>query len=556
MEDITEQELHLLEQDYERLTQTLAELQQKWHNAADKQSIRAKIADTEAELQGISLRLATYREQNQPIDSSKIKPATLYGVPPLPDFLEAFPPIINDLKAKLVLRPTQSEISSLQKNALILHAPSGMGKSLMVCSIVHNDMVRRSFVGGIFWHALGPAPDILAHQISILQALDSNTENVHSIEEGTKRLREQCANRACLIVLDDVWDVRDVLPFTQLGSHTQLIITTCDTEMLEYLTHFMPAAQIHSLKPLNLEQSITFLHYYGGETAKQTANDMLTQVAKAADFLPATLKSMGCLVAQERATTWQDLINEMRDADCTEFPPGQYCSLMQATRSSVDRLGDEAEYYLSLAVFADYHRIPSSVIVMLWQYLYHLSTEQAYSFIERLNARGLLHLYGAPPRADVHLNVYQHEYINAEAEIEKLHDHLLAAYRRQCGQHGWSNGPNDGYFFKYLCLHLQAANRMRELRNLLLDFNWIYNKLRYSTLQSLLGDYELFEEDASLELIQQTLKSIAPVILKNVNDEELLATQLLNRIAVKPTPDLQGLINQAQEMAPEWQAIR
>ena len=148
------------------------------------------------------------------------------------------------------------------------------------------------------------------------------------------------------------------------------------------------------------------------------------------------------------------------------------------------------------------------------------------------------------------LHAFQYDYLSTSAEVEKLHQHLLAAYRRHC-PHGWSNGPNDGYFFEYLCTHLLAAERTTELKSLLLDFDWLYIKLQNGPLHKLLSDYDLLPDPE--------LKIIKKVLSRGINwlqpDREQLANYLLSQLAELTVPEIQKLLNQLKEIASEWQPL-
>ncbi|OAD21028.1 WD-containing repeat protein [Candidatus Thiomargarita nelsonii] len=134
-----------------------------------------------------------------------------------------------------------------------------------------------------------------------------------------------------------------------------------------------------------------------------------------------------------------------------------------------------------------------------------------------------------------------------------VRDFLLAAYRRQCGQHGWVSGPNDGYFFEYLCMHLHSAGRDNELKLLLLDFDWIQNKLEATSVLALLNDYQWLE-DKDIERVKNVLSKGGLILLKNKQE---LAIQLLDNLwgdeSLQDNKDIQALLYQAKEAAPDWQ---
>lgn len=551
-----EQEITLLEQDQALLKETLTEQSAQLGavSGAEKEKIKQSIKEVEQELKETQQQLAQLKIKAGLIEpDQKITPGALYHVPPLPTFLDILPPQLSEMKARLVIKPSPSEVANAQKNPLVLHAPSGMGKSLVAAAIAQDDLIRRNFVSGIFWVNLGPEPDIAGLQAELMQALSGKRVQFLDSETGQAELQAFCSKRACLMILDNAWDVRDILAFSGLGQHCQLMITTCQKDVMEYLEHFMSGVQYYSLKMLSQEQSTAFLQH----CCNSGATDFLRRSEPLADFcrgIPSALKLTGSLLKPPCSFDLHDLLSTLSNHSCEDLPKKQPCPLMRAMRVSVDQLGDESEYYIALAVFADYNRIPIQAVLMLWHYLYHLTDEQVRDFIVLLSERGLLGLTGDLKTGFLSLQVAHYDYICAEADFSKLHEHLLAAYRRQCGQHGWATGPKDGYFFEFLTMHLHTTQRTRELKNLLLDFDWIKNKLNYVGLHSVLNDYAWLEEtDQDVALVSDALQRAAPVIVKQAENIEGIATELLNQLWVKPSPEIQKLLNHAKEFANDWQ---
>ncbi len=476
------------------------------------------------------------------------KSATLYHVPPLPPYLKENDSLFNEIKTRLLARAVNKV-----KPPVVIHAPSGTGKSVFAVLLAQDPKIQENFPDGIFWLTLGKDPDLLANQITLIHLLDEHTTNVFDVEEGTNRLRELCATRACLFILDDVTDAQDVLAFNIGGDYCQLLITSTENNLADILQYFINSTKGYELRSLNEEQAIQLFWQYMGEEANHTTEVPIdiAEIVRFGAYLPLAIKLTANLARTQSPTTWETLLNDLQD-QTTAFPDKYPHTLMQAFQLNVDALGEPADYYLALAVFIDYAHIPYSVVVMLWRYLYQLRDEQAHDFINELAEKGLLHLDETTSAKYIRLHSFQHDYLCEQAELEKLHNHLLAAYRRQCNQHGWLNGPNDGYFFEYLGMHLNHAKRLNELRPLLLDYDWLNNKLQATNIHALLSDFEWLD-DKDTNIIKDTLYEAAIVLHTNKAE---LANQLLDRLwgqkTLKNNKDIQALLNQAKEASPNW----
>ena len=550
-----EQEITLLEQDYLLLTELQTELQQRLVVEEEDQRpiLQQKIADNDKEISEIKQKLEQLKTEAGlvPPQTSTLPPATLHKVPDLPVYLVINLPLFNELKAKLVIKPSLVEIAEGQKSPLLIQSPSGMGKSVIATVLAHDTAIRRTFCDGIFWLHFGQHPDLISCQMALIRVLEAEepVEYFLNPQVGTEKLRQLCTKRNCLLILDDVWDVDEVLAFNGLGKYCQLIITTCDNTLLEFLRRSIPSIQGYVLTPLAEEPAIQFFLNCTGRRLSPVPTEV-NAIARACDYLPLTLKLVAALVSNQPLSVWHTLVEHLQNAATNEFPDTHPRTLMQAMQLNIDALGEQSEYYLALAIFVNYAAIPQTTVVMLWQYLYHLSTEQAEALIQKLVTRGLLQIEKVSSNQYVGLHAFQSDYLSTSAEVEKLHQHLLAAYRRHC-PHGWSNGPNDGYFFEYLCTHLLAAERTTELKSLLLDFDWLYIKLQNGPLHKLLSDYDLLPDPE--------LKIIKKVLSRGINwlqpDREQLANYLLSQLAELTVPEIQKLLNQLKEIASEWQPL-
>jgi hypothetical protein len=536
-------QLTVLQQHYDTLNYVVEELRKYDDLHTDlerKLQIQRLIKFIDTEQQTLRQQLTQVKKDT--------RSATLYQVPPLPSHLNSHNPLFKEIKTRLLAKAVNQH-----KPPVVIQAPSGTGKSVLVARLARDAQVQNTFPDGIFWLTLGKDPDLLAHQIKVIHLLDKTTTNVFNVEEGTNRLQELCATRAGLIILDDITDAQDVLAFNIASEYSQLLITSSEDKLADILQYFINTTKGYELKPFTDESAIQFFCQCVGDNnlTPATAPTEVAAIVHACAYLPLAIKLAANIARTQSASTWQTLVDSLQDKT-PEFPSQYPPALMRALQLNIDILGETADYYLALAVFIDYAHIPQLVVLMLWRYLYQLRDEESYKFINELTEKALLHRDEISKVKYLRLHSFQHDYLAEQAELEKLHNHLLAAYRRQCDQHGWVSGPNDGYFFEYLSIHLHHAGRSNELKLLLLDYDWLNNKLAATNIHALLSDYEWLD-DKDTNIIKATLYDAA-IVLHTHKIE--LANQLLDRLWDNPTiknnKDIQALLNQAKEASPNW----
>lgn len=543
-----EQEIILLQQDYTLLNETLADLRHVLQSGANPH-VQQQITHIEAEFLSVKQQLEQLKKSTLSValEMQTTTLATLHYVPPLPSPVIVQSKVFNELKAKLVTKPSLAETTEGQKRPLLLQASTGMGKSVMAAMLAHDLAIRRTFVDGIFWFKSGRKPNLLAYQHRLAQTLSGQLDCFTDTKTGNQQLRQICQDKSCLIILDDVWDVRDVIAFNNLGTHCQLFVTTCDNTLLGFIRNFTQNAQGHILEVFSKEQAREFLVYQSNKRLLELDPQEIQEMLYACHHVPLALKMVSNLLKLSQSNDYKQLIRKLKNPN-NKFPGTHPQSLMQALHLNIEALDDRGEYYPTLAVFTNYTHIPKVAITLLWRYLYAITEEQAISFIEELAEKGLLHLHKDSVAGDhVSLHAFQHDYLCVEADLEKLHSHLLTAYRRYC-HHGWARGPNDGYFFQNVCGHLLQAGWEKELKSLLLDFDWLQQKLTITTVRELIADYELLN-DADLILVKQTLQNALPIL---VQDQEQLAVELLKALWQVNSSDIQILLNQAREIVPDW----
>ena len=475
-------------------------------------------------------------------------------VPPLGDFRTAVPSlpahflprsdelvllgnaVLSDIKRPEVVN------SARQKTVIV--GMGGMGKSVLSAAFARSTETRRAFTDGIVWISIGQDPDLLSNVRQFGLAFNDKMENYVDIKTARDKLPGMLADKVCLIVLDDIWNVAHAEHFINaLGPRCRLLITTRDGGIASAIE-----ANEHRLGVLTDAAALRFLATWCGKEVDSLPHEAVA-VATECGTLPFALALCGAMARD--GTSWPDMLDALKEADLTfiekKFPNYPYTDVLKSLKISVDTLANEdpeaVKQYQKLVVFYSHKKIPEAAIMTLWMHMDGLKERNARKLLTTLNSKALLTLEGESPQRFATLHDMQHDYLRAiRGDQKKLHTELLEAYQEEC-KNGWPGGPNDGYFFENLAYHLVEAGRKEELQKLLFDFGWIHAKLEATDFNILVGDYNLLQEDRQLQLVKGALDLSAHVL--NL-DKTQLAGQLLGRLQSFHGSEMQSLIEKAR----------
>jgi NB-ARC domain len=130
----------------------------------------------------------------------------------------------------------------------------GIGKTVIATALVRDEEVRKAFPDGVFWVTFGQTPQILTWQSYLAQALGDKQAAFTEIGLAKARLRELFAEKACLLILDDIWRLDDATPFDVLGERCQMLITTRDAAIVTGL-----GGEEYQLAVLDAQQALALL---------------------------------------------------------------------------------------------------------------------------------------------------------------------------------------------------------------------------------------------------------------------------------------------------------
>jgi hypothetical protein len=340
----------------------------------------------------------------------------------------------------------------------------GIGKTVLATAVARDDTVRRGFPDGIFWVTLGDETDPLAAQIELLERLRVAQPELRSSWEALTRLREALHDRACLLVVDDVWSAAAAEAFAAAGPRGRVLYTTRDATVLERV-----GARIERIDVLDRDAARSLLGSLAHvETLPAQAEPILDatgRVALAVALVGAAIGNGG--------TTWQQAVQELGRGRET-FLDHPYADTFKAMQVALAGLADsDRRAYLTLAVYPQDTIIPIPAVARLWSHLYDADQTQVEARLGRLASRKLLSLQpGAITFHDL-----QREFLLLQAEnLSLLHADLLGAYHTLLREDNdaWSGLPQDEpYIFEHLIYHLRGAGDGPAITALVCDLAYL-----------------------------------------------------------------------------------
>jgi hypothetical protein len=424
----------------------------------------------------------------------------------------------------------------------------GVGKSVLANAVARDEAIQRRFSDGVCWISMGQAgagqeAKAMALQ-SQLSLLLGEPHSITSATQGREHLRTLLADRAYLIVLDDVWDVCDARWMDVAGPRSRILLTTRDGSLVSDLD-----AKEHRLGLLPPDQAATLLEKWSGRSVR---NDIAAQeVVQECGCLPLALAICGAMARD--GTSWRAVAAGLKAADVAflnrQGVDPHYKTILTSIQASVNFLAemdpDVVGLYLSLAVFPPARPVPEEVVAMYWRQATDCSPWRSEIHLVTLANKSLLSLEGKPPRRRVSLHDLHHDYVrHSHPDVPRLHRIFLEAYRSRCSGN-WANGPDDGYFFQHLAYHMKEGDRLGELCQLLRDFDWLTAKLRATDVFQLLTDFWLSAEDLVIARIRDALRLSAHHLSR---DRTLLLSQLHGRLLGVESPEIQGFLQNLKNL--------
>ena len=285
----------------------------------------------------------------------------------------------------------------------------GSGKSVLAAALARDPAVRRRFPD-VAWVPLEPpASDdpparraVLAQRQQELAAKlappGQVAGEVTDVEQGRDRLAELLRDRACLVVVDNVWTADDVYAFSVLDRRGALLVTTRDAGLVR-----AAGATEVEVAELSDAQAKTLAARWAAVPGQlpPSAEETLRLVGNLALGV-ATVAAL----ARGDAQRWAELADRLRGAGLAalelRFPGYPHPSLLAALQLGLDYLDpSDRQRYRELAVFAGRRAVPRSAVEALWTPA-GVSATDVGDLLARFGDRALLRHDPDTRRVDLH----------------------------------------------------------------------------------------------------------------------------------------------------------
>ncbi len=264
----------------------------------------------------------------------------------------------------------------------------GIGKTVLATALARDEEVRRAFPDGVIWITFGQTPQILTLQSDVVEALGDKQATFTEINSGKTQLRKLLTGKACLLILDDVWNLEHAIAFDVLEKRSQMLITTRDAGIITAL-----GGEEYQLSILSEQQALDLLANWANQ-ALETLPPIAQEVARECGYLPLALSMVGAMMRGKPTNRWQNVLEKLRCADLEkikqQFPDYPYPDLLKAIQVSVEALEpEERERYLDFAVFPEDTAIPEAVLQTFWEPL-GLDEYDTQDVIDKLVSKSLM----------------------------------------------------------------------------------------------------------------------------------------------------------------------
>jgi WD40 repeat protein len=441
------------------------------------------------------------------------------------------------LRAVLLSETADSSVTG--EGTLVLHGMGGIGKSVLAAALAWDMEVKTSFPDGIFWLTVGQKPNLLEILRKLAQALGAGSPSFTDTHGGKNVVRGLCERQRLLLVMDDIWSthVAEVLDVT--GPVSRSLITTRNAEIASFF-----GATSHQIDLMEDADALTFLSHCSGRPAADLPHEAKSLI-KGCGGLPLAIAMIGGMLRGRSPAAWSDALDLLREEKLEDirraFPDYPYPDLLRALGVSVDALEPQQRAcYLDLAVFEDDVPIPEPTIVMLWERA-GLQPPASRRLLSDLKDRSLLR---QDTKGRFSLHNLLHDYVRRNVDDHMaVHRRLVDAYRRRSPD-GFASGPDDGYFFQWLPVHLAVLGLHEELQKLLTDYAWLHAMLRATDINRVTAAYALLDESQAAEWIQSALLLSSNVL---ASDPDQLPYQFLGRVSAGSRNVISDLLKQAAQ---------
>ena len=178
---------------------------------------------------------------------------------------------------------------------IALRGMGGIGKTTLALALAHSPEIQSIFQDGILWTSLGPKPTarLLLEGWGRSLGIDLQPERDESACQ--QRLRQFLHDKKVLVIVDDVWDIKQGSYFQIGGPRSRTVFTTRELPIANALATRERTLRVEVIKP---EFALELLYKLAPETAGVDRN-IAMRLCERLEFLPLALTLAGRMLANE-----------------------------------------------------------------------------------------------------------------------------------------------------------------------------------------------------------------------------------------------------------------
>lgn len=464
-----------------------------------------------------------------------------------------------------------------------IHGLGSVGKSTLAAALAHDSKVQTHFSDGILWATLGREPNLLSLLSGWIQALGDYNFKATSVEAASTQLRTLLYDKAVLIVVDDAWNINNAQAFNIGGARCHILVTTREAGFAQVLK-----ASTFSLDVMTPSEAMKLLTQKLGRNLADTEKTEAEALAKELGYLPLALVLATAQIAD--GTSWTVLLQDMQQEvarlktlddksarDAIDDASLKQLSLTASLNLSIKQLLEKTrENFIWLGILPEDVNITQAMTATLWDMddERDAANELGYLQSKALLLSGVPLTNGTPtyrlhdlfhdlarnlltapliPKGNSNLNLP-----GLGITLPKAHTKFLEKYQNLTENNLWHTLPNDGYIHQHLVWHLEKAQKVEEIHQLLREQSetggngWYEACDRLGQTANFVTDvnraWKLAEEDFTCQSSESiTLQCRYALIISSINSiiEKLpteLVLELVKKAPVKGLPYFQKLV--------------
>ena len=235
----------------------------------------------------------------------------------------------------------------------------GVGKTVSAIALAHDKDIRRYFKDGIYFVSVGRNPDLAEKRSELL----SDGFGIEEQKPSIANIREVFQNKKALLILDNVWEARDIREFDISSSTSKILITSRQKDILR--------GKVYTIKVMSPKQALKLFKNIGGNIT-QKLEDEAKDILKKIGYLPLAVHIIGYTLRDRGYDDYINILEKLENVlikriELRSVENEEHKNLFIVIDISVEYLEDWVkEYYLSLSIFKNEYHISKECLGNYW----------------------------------------------------------------------------------------------------------------------------------------------------------------------------------------------